>query len=68
MGMPIMNGIEAAKEIRAVAPSSRIIFVTQDGDAELKASALSTGAEAYLLKANVAGELLPAIESALAEH
>ena|SRR5215469_4776328 len=65
IGMPGLNGIEAAKRIRHTCPGSRIIFVTQDGDEDVRMSALATGAEAYLLKANAATELLPAIEAAL---
>lgn len=68
IGMPILNGIEAAERIREATPGSRIIFVTLDGDPDVKAAALATGAEAYLLKANAVGELLPAIEAVLHEH
>ena len=63
--MPVLNGIEAANKIREVNPQSRIVFVTQDGDADLKAAALAAGAEAYVLKANAATELLPVIAAAL---
>jgi DNA-binding NarL/FixJ family response regulator len=63
--MPVLNGIEAAKSIRQDSPNSKIIFATQNNDAEIKAEALAIGAEAYLLKANGARELIPAIEAAL---
>jgi DNA-binding NarL/FixJ family response regulator len=63
--MPILNGIEAAKRIRQDSPHSRIIFVTQENDAEIKAAALATGAEGYLLKANAQNQLLPVIQAAL---
>jgi len=65
VGMPILNGIEAAKRIRHTCRGSRIIFVTQDGDPDVRISALATGANAYVLKANAANELLPAIDAAL---
>ena len=65
IGMPNLNGIEAAKRIRQASPGSRIIFVTHDGDQEVRMAALATGAEAYLLKANAWSELLPAIDAAL---
>ena len=65
IGMPILNGIEAAKRIRRGSPTTRIIFVTQDGDPDVRISALATGADAYVLKANAANELLPAIDAAL---
>ena len=65
IGMPNLGGIEAAKRIRRDSPSSRIIFVTQENDADIRSAALATGAEAYLVKANAASELLPAIDAAL---
>jgi DNA-binding NarL/FixJ family response regulator len=66
IGMPIMNGIEAAKRIRQASPASRIIFVTQEDDADIRIAALAI-AEGYLLKSNAASELLPAIDAALAD-
>jgi CheY-like chemotaxis protein len=63
IGMPALNGIEAAKRIRQDAPGSRIIFVTQESDAEIRTAALATGAEGYLLKVNAMRELLPAVEA-----
>lgn len=63
IGMPLLNGIEAAKRIRQDSPSSRIIFVTQENDADIRTEALATGAEGYLLKANAMNELLPAVEA-----
>ena len=68
IGMPVLNGIEAANKIRETTPQSKIIFVTQDGDADLKAAALAAGAEAYVLKANAATELLPVIAAALPDR
>ena len=68
VAMPILNGIEAAPKIREASPQSRIIFVTSNGDADVKAAALATGAEAYLSKVHAASQLLPAIETALYEH
>lgn len=64
IGMPILDGIEAAKRIRRDSPSSRIIFVTQESDADIRIAALATGAEGYLLKAMAASDLVPAVEAA----
>jgi len=47
VGMPILNGIEAAKGIRNT-PVSRIIFVPQDGDPDVRIAALATGADVGL--------------------
>jgi len=65
IGMPVLNGIEAAIQIREASPGTRVIFVTQNNDAEIRTAAFAIGAEQYLLKANAARELLPAIEAAL---
>ena len=68
IAMPILNGIGAAQKIREASPNSRIIFVTMDGDADVKAAALATGAQAYLSKAGAASELLPTIDATLNEY
>jgi len=65
MAMPLLNGIEAAKRIKQACPRSKIIFLTQQNDDEVRSAALATGAEAYLVKSRAAGELLPTIETAL---
>jgi DNA-binding NarL/FixJ family response regulator len=66
IAMPILNGIQAAQKIREASPNSRVIFVTMDGDEDVKAAALATGAQAYLSKARAASELLPAIAATAA--
>ena len=65
IGMPNLNGIEAAPRIRRVSPQSRIIFLTQEHDRDIRAAALAIGAAAYLLKSTPACELQRTIESAL---
>ena len=65
IGMPVLNGIEAAKQIRQASPDTRIFFVTQENDADVRTQAFSVGAERYLLKTNLTRELLPAVEAVL---
>jgi DNA-binding NarL/FixJ family response regulator len=65
IGMPRLNGIEAAKKIRLACPESKIIFLTQENDSDVRRAALDTGAAAYLLKSTAAGELLLTIERAM---
>lgn len=65
VGMPSLNGIEAAKIIRKKCPKSRILFVTQNGDRDLRNAAMQVGAAGYMAKANAASELLDAIATAL---
>jgi DNA-binding NarL/FixJ family response regulator len=68
IGLPILNGIEAARIIRQSCPKSRIIFLTQNTDSEIRDEAMSIGASGYVLKSNAANELLDAIAAALGEH
>ena len=63
IGLPTLNGIEAASRITKVAPSAKILFVTQNSDADVVKRALSNGAMGYVLKADAKRELLPAIET-----
>jgi DNA-binding NarL/FixJ family response regulator len=65
IGMPMLNGIEAAKRIRHGAPKSRIIFVTQESDADIGTAALAVGAVGYVLKTTIANELLYTIDAAV---
>ena len=66
IGLPNLNGLEAAKAIRQIAPKARIIFLTQNSDKEIVQAALSTGAQGYVLKTDAVSELLPAVEAVLA--
>jgi DNA-binding NarL/FixJ family response regulator len=65
IGLPKLNGIEAAKRIRQRCPESRIIFFTQEQDSDVRSAALATGAAAYLVKSRAACELLQTIESVI---
>jgi DNA-binding NarL/FixJ family response regulator len=63
--MPSLNGIEAAKIIRQRCPKAKIVFVTQDGDDDIRDAAMRAGAVGYLLKTNVARGLVDVITAAL---
>ena len=65
IGLPGMNGIEVAKQIFHTCPTSKIVFVTQVDDREVTAAALAAGAQAYLLKENVARELVATVQAVL---
>ena len=64
IGLPGINGLEAARQIGGVSPSTKIIFLTQEFSAEVVDEAFFVGASGYILKANTGFELLPAIEAA----
>jgi len=65
IGLPKLNGIEAARRIRQVCPSSKIINLSQDNSLDVVQVALSTGAQGYVYKTDVQSDLLPAIEAVL---
>jgi len=63
--MPRMNGIEAIREIKAVAPATKIVVLTAQNTEEYIFASLKAGADSYVLKDADSSELLLAIESAL---
>lgn len=65
IGLPELNGIEAARRIRQLAPNSKIVFLSLDNSADVVQVALSTGAEGFVYKARAQSDLLPAIDSIL---
>jgi DNA-binding NarL/FixJ family response regulator len=65
IGMPILNGIEAAQRISRLVPAAKILFVSQENDADVVMAALSNGAKGYLRKQNASSELLSAIATVL---
>ena len=65
IGLPSLNGIEAARRIRKVSPESKIVFVSQESSAAVVQEALALGALGYVVKAHAGSELLAAVEAAL---
>jgi DNA-binding NarL/FixJ family response regulator len=65
IGLPKLNGIEAAPSIRKVAPESKILFLSENRSAEVVAAALSAGGHGYVVKSDGASELLVAVEAVL---
>ena len=65
IGLPILNGIEAARRIREVAPASKVLFVSENRSSDIAEEALRLGALGYVIKSNAVSELLPAVESVL---
>jgi len=61
VGLPKLNGIEAAQRICKVAPKSKILFLSQEIDAEVARVALTYG-HGYVLKSDAGNELFVAIE------
>jgi DNA-binding NarL/FixJ family response regulator len=65
IGLPSLDGLEAANRICHVAPGTKIIFVTQNSDKDMVQAALSNGAQGYVLKTDAASELLAAVAAVL---
>jgi DNA-binding NarL/FixJ family response regulator len=65
ISMPVLNGIDSAKQLRKIAPSTKLIFVTMYADADYIAEAFRAGAAGYVLKRSAASELLTAIREVL---
>jgi len=65
IGLPRLNGIEAARQIRELVPESKIIFLTQESSAYAVREALSLGARGYVIKIMAASELFTAVEAVL---
>jgi DNA-binding NarL/FixJ family response regulator len=63
IGLPGINGLEAARQINAVSPQAKIIFLTQESSAEVVEEALSLGAWGYVLKPYAGSELVAAIDA-----
>jgi DNA-binding NarL/FixJ family response regulator len=65
IGLPALNGIEAARRIRQLSPSSKIVFLSQNNDRDVVRAALSTGALGYLHKTEARSQLVPAVDAVL---
>lgn len=65
IGLPKLNGIETAERLSRHVPKAKILFISQNNDAEVIAAALSNGAKGYIWKETAAAELVPAIETVL---
>jgi CheY-like chemotaxis protein len=61
IGLPSLNGIEAARRIRSVSPESKILFLSVESSVDVVQEALSLGALGYIRKASAGSELLAAV-------
>lgn len=65
IGLPSLDGIEAARRIRKLAPASKIIFVTQESSVDVVQVAVDLGANGYVVKAQAGRDLVAAVEAVL---
>ena len=65
IGMPLLNGLDAARELKKRKPFIKLIFLTMETDSYIAAEAFRAGAAAYLLKTSRPSELLQAVHDAV---
>ena len=63
IGLPSLNGIEVARQLRELAPQSRIIFLSQEKSPVIVKEAITLGAWGYVFKSDAEFDLLPAIDA-----
>ncbi len=65
IGLPTLNGIEAARQIRKHVPESQIIFLSQESSPDIMQEAISVGASGYVIKTMASSHLLATLDSVL---
>jgi DNA-binding NarL/FixJ family response regulator len=65
ISMPLLNGLEAGRQIKQRLRNVKLVFVTMNEDADVAAEAFRSGASGYLLKRSAAAELLMAIREVM---
>ena len=65
VGMPLLNGLDAAERLKELLPAAKFVFLTMQDDANLAAAVLKLGAVGFVLKRAAASELLTAVSQVL---
>jgi len=65
ISMPLLNGLDAARQIKRKLPGTKLVFVTMNEDTDLAADAFRAGASGYLLKQSATSELMAAIRQVM---
>jgi DNA-binding NarL/FixJ family response regulator len=68
INMPGMNGLEAARQIKKVAPSAEILFLSQHAELETIRQAFRVGGRGYVVKSDAGRELISAVHAVLAKN
>lgn len=64
ISMPVLNGIEAARKLKASGSRAKIVFLTVHADQDFVRAALGAGAVGYVLKSELASDLLTCLSQA----
>jgi DNA-binding NarL/FixJ family response regulator len=65
IAMPVLNGLDAGRQVKQVRPSVKLIYLTMNSDADVAAEAFARGASGYLLKTCAAAEIVLAVHQVL---
>ena len=68
ISMPVLNGIDAVRQIRKSGGKGRVIFLTVHDDPDIVPACFDAGALGFVVKSRLASDLIPAIQLALANH
>ncbi len=63
IGLPTLNGMEAARQIRTIAPKAKILFVSESYSMDIARGTLSAGGCGFVVKSDAGIELLAAVEA-----
>jgi len=66
ISMPILNGVEVAREVRVSSPKTKSILLTQHDERQYISEALEAGVKGYVLKSQAFGDLVQAIKASFA--
>jgi len=65
IAMPILNGLDAGRQLKEILPDVKLVFLTMNTDADVAAEAFARGASGYLLKTCAASEMVLAVRQVL---
>jgi DNA-binding NarL/FixJ family response regulator len=66
VSMPVMNGVEATRQIRAISPSTKVVIFTMHDSPQIATAAKDAGASAWLTKTSLAEQLQRVVGEVLA--
>jgi DNA-binding NarL/FixJ family response regulator len=68
IAMPLLNGIDAARQLKRSLPAARLLFITLHSDPDYVREAFRAGARGYILKRSAASELITAIHEVMKDR
>jgi DNA-binding NarL/FixJ family response regulator len=65
LGLPLIDGVEAARQIRRLVPQSRILILTSNDSSQMAREALNRGASGYVVKSDASRQLISAVQAVM---